>query len=658
MDRRHPLVAGTAAAAAVVAVLLAVLIQLRLPAAWAPDPPVTPDYPAGLAFPVLGALLLRRRPDLILGRLMLAGGLLMAFMVLIQTVMLQLASTGEVVAAGWLRPISVTFWALGGGLSAIVLPLYSPTGRLPSPRWRWFVVAAMVISVLQALNRVVRPDPDLARYPYPELIPNPLALPGFTVEQYLSATVVLFWAVNACVVTALVSLALRLRRADPAMRRQIAWPLAAFAIYVLFLVLGGEFWLATTIWTALIPVAIVFSVLRYRLFGIDTVISRTLVAAGLVLVVGAVYFAVGAVASLLVAEYHQIAGLTAALFAGAFFQPLRQALQRAVDRAMYGPVGDPALLAQRLTQELRTADPAEALAAVISVVRDGLAVDGVSVDVPEGVPSQVRSGEPGPGARVLPLVWHGELVGSLTIGRPESRRFADAHDERVVRTLLPYVADVAHAVRMAADLQRSRERILSAREEERRRLRRDLHDGLGQTLSGLAMTLNIARVNLRRSPAEADILLGDLRSGMDAVSGDLRALVYGLRPPALDDLGLAGAITELAGPDPATTVTSEGELDGLPAAVEVAAYRIAQEALTNARRHSGASNYRIHLAANGRELRLTVSDDGSGVPSHHRKGVGLASMRERAAELGGSCVISSGPCGTTVEALLPLSGAA
>ncbi|GII86153.1 hypothetical protein Ssi03_41430 [Sphaerisporangium siamense] len=655
MDSRRTLVADAVAIAAAAAVVVGVVLQVMLPPAWAPRPAVTPDYPAGLAFPVVGALIVRRRPGLVLGPLMSAGGLLAAVAVLSQSLMLHLAASGALTAAGVLRWVSVATWALGGGLMAMVLPVYAPTGRPPSPRWRVVAIAGMLVTGAQALNGVVRPDPSYAGYAFPTIIPNPLAIPGYT--AYPVVRDLLVWPVYVCVVAALVSLALRLRDADPVTRRQIAWPLAAFAVYVVFLLLGEDFVLGATIWTALVPVAIMFSVLRYRLFGIDTVVSRTMLAAGLLAVVSVVYVGAGALSSLVVSEYHQVAGLVAALFAGTFFQPLRRVLQRAIDRVMYGPVGDPVLLAQRLTQEVRRADPADALAAVVSVVRDGLAVGGVAVHVPDGMPPRVRSGEVGPDARVIPLIWHGEPVGSLAIGRPGARRFAAAHDDRVVQTLLPYVADVAHAVRMAADLQRSRERILATREEERRRLRRDLHDGLGQTLSGLAMTLHIARASLRRSPGDAEVLLADLGVGMDAVTGDLKQLVYGLRPPALDDLGLAGAISGLAGPDPAVTVTAEGELDDLPAAVEVAAYRIVQEALTNARRHADATSIRIGLTRD-QDLRVTITDDGRGIPAGRRAGVGLASMRERATELGGTCVLTSTSEGTTVEARLPTSAPA
>ncbi|MEU7895624.1 sensor histidine kinase [Nonomuraea sp. NPDC049152] len=652
-------IAWSVAAVSVLAVVVAFLIQARLPGAWRPSVPSTPDHAAGLAFPLVGAFVVSRRPRLIVGWLMCAGGFFAGVSVLAGMLMFHAAGAGSMDAAGVLRIASGTTWAFGGGILAVLVPLLAPDGRLPSPRWRVHVVVSMAVFASLAFLLAVRPKPAPGALRRPAVIPNPLkieALAPIHLQLYEAA----YLAMEVCVVVALFALVARLRGGDPATRRQIAWPLVTFAVYIVFLLLGDDYWAPAVLWTALIPVAVMVSVLRYRLFGIDTVISRAFVAAGLITAVSGVYFGVGAVSSLLVAEYHQVAGLAAALFAGAFFQPMRRSLQRAVDRLMYGPVGDPRLLAERLTQEVRRADPAEALGVVVEVVRDGLAVDGVAVRVTGGL--SVESGDIGASPREIALVWHGEPVGRLLIGRPGARRFAAAHDERVIATLLPYVADVAHATRMAADLQRSRERILAAREEERRRLRRDLHDGLGQTLGAMAMTINIARISIKRAPGTADDLLKDLHSGMEAVTGDIRELVYGLRPPALDDLGLAEAVRQLAeatlsrGDEAGTAVevVVDGELGDLPAAVEVAAYRIAQEAVTNVRRHAGASMARIALVREAALFVVSVEDDGVGLRADGRAGVGTSSMRERAAELGGSCVVTSRPGGgTLVEARLP-----
>ncbi|MEV2268817.1 sensor histidine kinase [Nonomuraea africana] len=652
-------IAWGVAAVSLVAVVLAFLIQTRLPEAWRPSIPATPDHAAGLAFPLVGAFVVARRPRLVVGWLMCAGGLFAALSVIAAMLMLHAAGTGAMDAAGLLRIAAGTAWAFGGGILAVLVPLLSPDGRLPSPGWRAHVVVSMTVFAALAFLLAVRPKPGPGVPRRPAVMPNPLkieALAPVHHQLYEAA----YLAMEVCVVVALIALATRFRKGDPATRRQIAWPLVTFAVYIVFLLLGDDYWAPAVFWTGLIPVAVMVSVLRYRLFGIDTVISRAFVAAGLIAAVSGVYFGVGAVSSLLVAGYHQVAGLAAALFAGAFFQPMRRALQRAVDRLMYGPVGDPRLLAERLTQEVRRADPAEALGVVVEVVRDGLAVDGAAVRVTGGL--SVESGDIGAAPREISLVWHGEPVGHLLIGRPGARRFAAAHDERVIATLLPYVADVAHATRMAADLQRSRERILAAREEERRRLRRDLHDGLGQTLGAMAMTINIARISIKRAPSTADDLLKDLHNGMEAVTGDIRELVYGLRPPALDDLGLARAVRQLAETTlaradetgTAVEVVVDGELGDLPAAVEVAAYRIAQEAVTNVRRHARASTVRIALVREAGRLVVSVEDDGVGLRPDVRAGVGTSSMRERAAELGGSCVVTSRPGGgTLVEARLP-----
>ncbi|QKW37989.1 sensor histidine kinase [Actinomadura sp. NAK00032] len=224
-------------------------------------------------------------------------------------------------------------------------------------------------------------------------------------------------------------------------------------------------------------------------------------------------------------------------------------------------------------------------------------------------------------------------------------------------------ATIPHLRRLTADLQRSRERILASREEERRRLRHDLHDGLGPTLASLAMSLDAARITLACEPERADPLLADVRDRLASAVGEIRDLAHGLRPPALDDLGLVAAIESFAdGCCERVDVRFDGEPAGLPAAVEVAAYRIAQEALTNVRLHAPASCASVRLKRDA-DLRLVVADSGPGLPDAARGGGprparGLAAMREWAAEVGGSCEITSRSGGGTLVAVrLPLGAA-
>ncbi|MEV8630466.1 histidine kinase [Streptosporangium sp. NPDC051023] len=605
--------------------------------------PFAPEDVAGSAFPIFGALLVFQRPRLVIGWLLCLGGLCSALNSLsVNVALLDLRDSRFALPEQIWTVVGVS-WKLTLLQLGVLLPLLYPDGRLLSARWRsliWFTVAVLTVDVLRA-----------------EFLP--MQMP-YRFSFGWRAQLLLEQLGNVAMVLAFVSLAVRFRRASPEERRQILWPLLAIAAVIVPWVVGDPVWWLASFTILLIPAAITFSVLRHRLYGIDTLITRTLVGAGLVGVIGGVYVAAGAASSLFLSGVDRLGGLVAALCAGAFFHPLRRMLQRGADNLLYGSKGDPVALAEGLRRRLQRTDPAGGLVATLEVLREGLSVTGVAVRFLDGGPDEVTVGELREVVRDVRLVWHGGPVGNLLIGPPGIRRLPAAHNGRVIAALTPYVADAAHAVRLVGALRRSRERIVATREEERRRLRRDLHDGLGQSLSGMAMSINMARHSLRASPETAERMLSDLRSGMDAVTSDIRHLVYGLRPPALDDLGLAGAIGEMAGPG--VEVEVNGELAGLPAAAEVAAYRIVQEALTNVRKHAGAEVVRVRLERvvvdrTGHEhLNVRVSDDGAGLSANRRSGVGLSSMRERAAELGGTCVITSPPeGGTVVEAVLPLN---
>jgi signal transduction histidine kinase len=264
--------------------------------------------------------------------------------------------------------------------------------------------------------------------------------------------------------------------------------------------------------------------------------------------------------------------------------------------------------------------------------------------------------------RCIPLIHQGETVGYIVLGPRAPNEAFSSTDLRLLEDLAPQVGVAVHAVRLTADLQRSREQLVLAREEERRRLRRDLHDGLGPQLAGLALKLETLRNRLTGDPL-ADSLLADLAKRTQEATADIRHLVYELRPPALDELGLVSALREGA-----TQYSQQGynsvnitldapeSLPPLPAAVEVAVYRIAQEALTNVVRHAEAHTCLIRLGLDEAigVLCLEVQDDGKGLPIKRRAGVGLNSMRERAEELGGTLTILPIPTGgTSLLARLP-----
>ncbi|WP_157248120.1 sensor histidine kinase [Nonomuraea typhae] len=509
------------AAASAGLTLAALVMRVLLPAAWSPGVPLLPDYAAGLAFPVLGAFLLRRRPGHLLALLMCAGGLTCAVRVAAETGMLTAAAAGELELAGLLRYPAAIARVTGGMLLAGLLPLYSPDGRLPSPRWRPVAGFAALTAALECVRVIVRPVP--ASSPWPRPIPNPLAVQALAPVNDLLRTCAEA-ATLAVVVAGLLSLLLRAK--DASLRRQLAWPIAAFALYVAFLLAGPAFWAPCLVATALVPVAMAASVLRHRLFGVEVLLGKALVGAGVAGVAGAAYLAVSGTASLFVSGHGQLAGLAAALLTGAAFQPLRVRLRRMVDLAMYGPHGDPQRLARRLAAEVRRSDPYHALADTLTVTADALGVRGLAVRIRQG--ATVTTGEPGTGGRELPLIWHGEPVGTLVVGPPGARRFTSEYAERLVWTAVPYLADVTHAVQMCDDLRRSRERRAAAWEEERRRLRDGLRAELGQTLAGASRSLRLAGTSLRSSPSAADRLLGDVGTDVHDAAMRVRELLHGL----------------------------------------------------------------------------------------------------------------------------------
>ena len=222
------------------------------------------------------------------------------------------------------------------------------------------------------------------------------------------------------------------------------------------------------------------------------------------------------------------------------------------------------------------------------------------------------------------------------------------------------IAVAAHNVRLSEDLQHSRQKIVTAREEERRRLRRDLHDGLGPVLAAMSFRLDAVRNFVKQDPDQAQKLIDDLKSQVQSSISEVRRIAYNLRPPALDELGLLGALRQHI----EATQQTEGlryildfpaSLPPLPAAVEVAGYRIVIEAVTNVQRHANATNCIVRIHLEKQCLCLEITDDGCGIAAGQPAGVGLNAMRERTAELGGGfSILQATAGGTQIQAHLPL----
>jgi signal transduction histidine kinase len=425
----------------------------------------------------------------------------------------------------------------------------------------------------------------------------------------------------------------------------------------------------------LIPVTVGIAILRNHLWDIDVVINRTLVYGALtVSTIGIYALVVGGLGALFQGQGNALVSLLAAGLIAVLFAPLRDRLQRAVNRLLYGERDDPYMVLSRLGQRIGVAlAPDAVLPAVVDSVREALKLPYTAITLCGDDSSstvEVVSGQPVDDPVRLPLTYQQEKVGELILGQRAPGEVFSPNDRRLLEDLARQAGAAIHAVRLNADLQRSRERLVTAREEERRRLRRDLHDGLGPALAAQTLKIGSARALISRDPATVETLLEELEADLDTALKDIRRLVYSLRPPALDELGLIAALRETAEQYRPRQIGADGSSGGdslrieieapqhlppLAAAVEVAAYRIAQEALTNVVRHARARFCLVKLSVADDRLNIEVTDNGIGLPAARRFGVGLASMRERATELGGTFLVESLPAGgTRLLACLPL----
>ena len=455
----------------------------------------------------------------------------------------------------------------------------------------------------------------------------------------------------------------RFYRGDPAVRAQLRWLLAAVAVMAATIALPAPKALSiavvalNAIATFLLPVTLAVTLVRRD----GLVLPRLLVYGSLSALLLAAYIAVVGIAqAALGSRADRAAIVVAAGLVAVLAAPLRARLQRSVDRLVYGTRGDPYAALADLGRRI-TGSPDDLLHEVVRAVAEALRAPYAAVVLAgDGAPS-TSAGRPSGPEVVVPLTLRGRQAGSLIVAQRTPGAHYSNRDLALLHDLAQHIAVAAHAAALTRDLQRSRESLVAAREEERRRIRRDLHDGLGPALAGIMFGLDAARNTLATDPQATAATLTDLKTEMQASIADVRRLVYDLRPPALDQLGLVPAVQEYAarlGERGALDIcVSAPALPPLPAAVEVAAYRIAAEALTNAARHSGAQHTSVSFTVDDAQLRLEVVDDGIGVPAHRDErgtGVGLAAMAERAAELGGACSVGSNGGGTSVVAVLPL----
>ena len=636
-----------------------------------------------IAYCVVGVLVASRHPRNPIGWIFCITGLLTAVNMLTAGYSLynQLAATPApplgVSIAQWL---DLWLWIPNSMLPFTFLLLLFPDGRLLSTRWRPVAWAAALGTAMITLAVALSPEPSKAlgiTGPNPFGIPD--AAPVMNALIAASAPLILVGVFGS-----IASVAVRYRRAVGVERAQVKWLAYAGVFVIIGNLVGGIPWMLSPgdpftlefsiVMTFVTLVGIVLAtgvaILRYRLWDIDVIINRTVVYGSLsALVILGYVVIVGGLGLLLQAEGSLAIALVGTGIVAITFEPLRERLQRGVNRLMYGERDDPYAVLGRLSERLEVVAAVQSvLPTIVETVAEALKLPYAAITLKEGecfgTAAEYRHAaaperKADANREILPLIYQSETVGQMILApRAPDEAFSEI-DRRLLETIARQAGVAAYNVRLTWDLQRSREQLVTTREEERRRLRRDLHDGLGPVLAAMSFKLDAIHNLADRDAEGVKKLVTELKTQTQAALADIRRIAYDLRPPALDELGLVGALKEhitSCNQTQGMQITLEApEIPPLPAAVEVAAYRIALEAMTNVSRHAEAHHCCVRLSLPG-DLCVEVIDDGHGLPTALRAGVGLRSMRERAEELGGTCLAAALPQGgTEILAHLPLT---
>ncbi|MFJ9177300.1 ATP-binding protein [Streptomyces sp. NPDC102360] len=624
-----------------------------------------------LVWTATGATLLALRPGNTLGRLVVTVGLCQAAQQALTTYGGHGVVNGSWPLANWAAWLAAGLWLPGLVPLFNVLPALYPQGRLAARWWRWPLGASVAGTLLLAAAVCLDPHgyDDIAPGPSPLTAPGAVPVLAMTGALLLAAGTATVWAGSV----------VRLVRARAPERAQLVWLLCVVVPFAAAQFLSPSQVVGVAI-GFLIPVAVAVGVVRHRLLGIEVVLRRGLVYGTLTAVVAGVYLAVTATVGSTLGR-GPLPGVVAAALVAVGLTPARDRLQSAVDRLVHGERRDPVRAVTRLGDRVAEAGEDELLPAVLATVADALRAPGAALLTPDGEVA-ARFGDAADGAYdcLLPLRVGGRDLGVLRIPprTGEHGPYGEA-DRRLLSALGPQVAVVVRSLEQAADLAVERDRVVAATRAERDRLRRDLHDGLGPALAGVALGLQVLRAGRTDG-----VLVARLAEETETAVREVRRILDDLRPAALDRHGLAEAVrghaaTLAAGPLDVTV--DIGPLPPLPQDTEAAAYRIAREALTNTARHAEATHAHVRLEVTDGVLTVDIADDGHGMPARTRAaprpgagesgadsvmggrpgaaengpdGIGIGSMRRRAERIGGRIAVDSGPGGTRVLASLPL----
>jgi signal transduction histidine kinase len=669
---RSPVTAAVAAAGLLTAVLIAwIVLQPRQT-----YPAISLLMPA--TFTGMGALIVARQPRNTIGWIVLLSGPFAA---------IGLATDGWALrsfarAAGPLPLGTFAAWVanliLGSHLLFLViglLLLLFPDGRLPSPRWRWLLwYGAFVYGVLAVTAALWSVDVTgiFARPLHP-------LLPGQAVAREVAAP---FLAIQLTVVAACVAaLIMRFRRARGDERQQLRWfvytvtvVIAAVVISIVVIFGNGRYSLALF---SLIPIPIAVAVLKYRLYDLDLVISKTIVFGTLAVFITAIYAATVAGAGALAGRRGSLAlaAVAAAVIAVAF-QPLRERVQHLANRIVYGRHATPyevlAEFSGRMADAYATEEVPRRMAQILA---QGTGAQTAEVWLALGAELHRAAAWPGetlaaatlpvlaagdlplvPGAdRAVPVLHRGQLLGALSVRMAPGSPLTAAQD-KLIRDLAGQAGLVLRNARLIEELRGSRQRLVAAQDSERRRIERNIHDGAQQQLVALAVHLRLTDSLIDEDPAGAHAALRDLQAQAGEAARDLRELAHGIYPPLLADRGLPDALAAQARRSPVPVVTEARSVGRYSQDIEAAVYFCCLEALQNIAKYAGAGSARLRVSAVNSHLSFEVTDDGLGFdPAATAHGTGLQGMSDRLEALGGSIEIRSLPGqGTTIAGRIPV----
>ncbi|MDQ6714366.1 MAG: sensor histidine kinase, partial [Candidatus Dormibacteraeota bacterium] len=648
---------------------------------------------SAVAFLSVGSMIARRQPRNPIGWLFCVMALGFAGAPLAQEYAVRGLgiALGSLPAADWVGYASGSLLSLGFTPIILVFLLF-PNGRPLSPRWRVVVWATCISFALNNLAGALEPNAytgNADRFLKNGFkILNPLGVPALkgalTIASTVSGVTLL-----ACAFAGLAAVILRLRRAEGVERQQVRWLAYTAAAAVLFVpfmplsvalhhqIFGFLFWFGVVAIPALgIPVASGIAILKYRLYDLDVVVKKTVVLGALVAVGTFVYLAVVVGIGAAIGQKSNAAlTLAAAAIVAIVFQPLRVRARRLADRLVYGKRATPyevlSEFSERMAASYSTEDVLPRMARVLSegtgAQRAGVWLrvgsearltaawppldhDGMST---AAVPMDDLGHLPG-GDRMFPVRHLGEVLGALTVAMPPTEPLTPSQ-EKLVSDLASQAALVLRNVRLIEELRASRQRLVAAQDQERRRLERNLHDGAQQQLVALAVQLGLAqRLATSDAPQVAE-LLGRLRVQASEALDDLRDLARGIYPPLLADQGLAGALQAQAGKAPLPVEVQSDDLGRYPPEAEAAVYFCVLEALQNVAKYARASKARVRLEIRGHDLAFEVVDDGNGFdPERTPMGSGLQNMSDRLTALGGSLKVRSQPgSGTSIAGAIP-----